>query len=79
MKPVPAVVLVGLLTVGGTWARDKELKIATAVGIAGVALGLAILHSMNADFAEKFGVLVVVGTAAWQAKPLFDAISKVVK
>lgn len=79
MKPVPAVVLIGLLTVGGTWARKKELKIETGVGIAGVALGLAILHSMNEGFAEKFGILAVVGTAAWQAKPLFDAISKVVK
>lgn len=60
MKPIPTAILVGVLVVLGKWARDKSPNIDNAIGVAGVAIGLAMIESVNAKLAHAFGTLIFV-------------------
>lgn len=75
MKPVAASIIAGALTVAGTYARGKTPNMDTAVGVAGMAIGLGLIDSMSPDLAQKFGWLVIVAVALYHAKPLFEAVS----
>lgn len=72
MTPVVAAVLTGALVVGGKYARGDSPTIQNAIGVGGIAIGLAILDQMNSKFASAFGVLIVVAVAIVH----FPAIAK---
>lgn len=62
MNPIPAALLTATITTLERWARGKGLTIDTVVGLVGIAVLLAVIHEINAQFAKALGVLVVVGT-----------------
>lgn len=76
MNPVPAALLTAAITVLSRWARNKEVGVDIVVGLAGIAIGLAILSEINTQFARAMGALIVVGTLVAQGPDLFDAIRK---
>lgn len=63
MTPVVASLVAGALVLGGTVARGKKPGIDNAIGIAGIALSLALLDQMNEKLARGFGTLIVVAIA----------------
>lgn len=63
MNPVSVALTVGVLVILGKWARGKEPNIDNAVGVAGVAIGLAALEQINEQLAKGFGVLILVSVA----------------
>lgn len=63
MNPVSVALTVGVLVILGKWARGKEPNIDNAVGVAGVAIGLAALEQINDQLAKGFGVLILVSVA----------------
>lgn len=81
MNPVPATLMVAVLTVVGRWARGKEFDTDTAtknaVGVGGVAIGLAMISEMDESLGRAFGALVVVGVGLYHAGPIFDSVKKV--
>lgn len=80
MNPVPAALMVAVLTVAGRWARGKEFDTETAtknaVGVGGVAIGLALLTEINKEFGEAMGLLVVISVAVWHLGPIFESVKK---
>jgi hypothetical protein len=68
MTTVIASVFVGVLTYLGRTARGKQMSINVVVGIAGLALALAMIEQIDKELAKKFAILAVVGTllAHWQ-------------
>lgn len=63
LDPVTVAVISGALVVGGKWARGQSPNIDNAVGVAGIAIGLAVLDQMNASLANAFGLLILVTLA----------------
>lgn len=72
LNPVTTAVITGALVVGGKWARGQSPNIDNAVGVAGIAIGLAILDQMNPQLSSAFAVLILVTVAMVH----FPAISK---
>lgn len=64
LNPITVAVTVGALVIAGKWARGQSPNIDNAVGVAGVALGLAVLEQMNTKLAAAFGGLILVSVAA---------------
>lgn len=62
MNAVIASVFVGAITYLGRAARGKPMTIATVVGIAGLALTLAMIEQADRELAKKFAILIVIGT-----------------
>lgn len=83
MNPIPASLMVAVLTVVGKWARNEDFDSDTAtknaVGVAGVALGLAFISEMDEGLGRAFGALVVVGVAFYHVGPIFDSVSRILK
>ena len=63
MNPVSVALTVGVLVILGKWSRGKEPNIDNAIGVAGVAIGLAALEQINEPLARGFGVLILVSVA----------------
>lgn len=63
MNPVSVALTVGVLVVLGKWARGKEPNIDNAIGVAGVAIGLAALEQIDETLAKSFGILILVSVA----------------
>jgi len=63
MNPVSVALTVGILVVLGKWSRGKEPNVDNAIGVAGVAIGLAALEQINEPLAKGFGVLILVSVA----------------
>lgn len=63
MNPVATGIVAGALIVGGKWARDQSPSIQNAIGIAGIALGLALLEQMSVKLARAFAVLILISLA----------------
>lgn len=63
MNPTSVALTCGVLVVLGKWARKQEPNIDNAIGIAGVAIGLAVLEQINEQLAKAFGVLILVSLA----------------
>lgn len=53
----------GALLTAGKWARGQTPTVQNGIGIAGIALGLALLEQINAQLAKAFGVLILVSIA----------------
>lgn len=63
LNPVSVAVISGALVVFGKWAQNKTPNIDNAVGIAGIALGLATIEQMNEKLASAFSVLILTTIA----------------
>lgn len=63
MNPIAAAIVVGALVVGGKLARGKSPNVDNGIGVAGVAIGLALLSEINKDLGRAFATLVVVAVA----------------
>lgn len=75
MNPIAATFLVGAMIVTRQWSKGDTVTIDNVVGIAGVALGLAVVGSMNKDLGRAFGLLVVVSVALFQLGPLLENVN----
>lgn len=64
MAPIPAALVVGILVVLGKWSIGKSPSIDNAVGVAGIAIVLAILDEVNQPLSRAFGALVLVSALA---------------
>lgn len=60
MNPVATGIVAGALILGGQWARKKGPSIDNAVGIAGIAVILAVMEQVNVKLAHGFSVLILV-------------------
>lgn len=74
MNPIPAAFLVGAMIVVRKWSSGKSLEINNVLGIAGVALSLAVLGTINKELGRSFGLLVVVSVALFQAPDLLKKV-----
>jgi hypothetical protein len=61
MNTTNAVVLTGVLVVGGKWAQGTNLNIRIAIGIWALSLFLAVMNESEPELASKFAILVVLG------------------
>lgn len=73
MNPVSVALTVGVLVILGKWSRGKEPNIDNAIGIAGVAIGLAALEQINESLAKGFGVLILVSVATIHVPKIANA------
>jgi len=68
MSPVLGAVIAGTITYLGRVARGKQMSMTVVVGIAALAIALAALEQIDRPLAQKFAVLIVIGTlfAHWE-------------
>lgn len=62
MNPVATAIVVGALVVGGKWADGKAPTMQNGIGIAGVAVSLAILEQASKRLSTAFAWLILLGT-----------------
>jgi hypothetical protein len=60
MNPVAAGVITGVLVVGGKWADGKAPNMQNAIGVAGIAVGLAVIDQASEQMATAFAWLIVL-------------------
>ena len=65
-----AVVGTGVIVAAGRWAEDKKIEIPQFVGIGVLAIGLAFLQSVNAEFTGKFATLVFAAALMYYMIPI---------
>lgn len=63
MNAVGAALVVGALVVGGKWADGKAPTLQNGVGVAGIAVGLALIEQADAGLASAFAWLIILGSA----------------
>lgn len=63
MNPVATAMVSGGLIVTGKWARGQAPTVQNGIGIAGIALGLALLEQFNVGLSRSFGALIVISLA----------------
>jgi small basic protein len=74
MDTATAVVGTGLIVALGRWAKNEKLSIQNFVGIGVLAVGLAMLGAINAEFAAQFSVLVLVAAMMYYLVPITKAL-----
>lgn len=72
MNTTTAVVLTAGITAAGYWAKDRSLPAKYYVGVGILTIGLAALGEINADFAQKFGMLLVVAALIIYIRPISE-------
>lgn len=60
ISPVTTAIVSGGLIVAGKWADGKGPTVDNAVGVAGIALGLALLEQADERLSSAFAVLILV-------------------
>lgn len=71
MNTTAAVVIAGGVVVLGQWATGKEkVPLRVLVGVAGVAIALAIMDEANPALASAFGMLIVAAAVLTYAQPI---------
>lgn len=70
MSPLAAAFLVAAMVTVSKWSEGKQLDITNIMGMAGVAVGLTIVGSINKDLGRAFAVLIVVSVALFQLPDL---------
>jgi hypothetical protein len=63
MNPLSAALISGAIIVAGKWANKKAPNIDNAIGIAGIAIGLALMDQANERLATGFAWLIVLSVA----------------
>lgn len=74
MRVTTAAVLTGGITAVGYWAQNKQLPKKFFVGIAIMALMLALMDEANTQFAQQFGILLVIAAAMYYMIPISKAL-----
>lgn len=74
MNPVATAVTAGALIVAGKWARGQSPNVDNAIGVAGIALGLALLEQANTKFSNAFAALILVSLAAVHLPTIVKAV-----
>lgn len=72
MNPIPAAFLVGVIVVIRKWSEGKPLDPTNAIGVAGLAVTLAVVSSMNKQLGRAFGLLAVLGVGLAQAPRIIE-------
>lgn len=60
MTPVAAALTAGAMIVVGKWSKGKGPTLENGIGIAGIAIGLALMEQANKKLAVSFGWLIVL-------------------
>jgi hypothetical protein len=60
VNPVAAALVTGAMVIAGKWSEGKAPNINNAVGVAGIALGLALMDQANEKLASTFAWLIVL-------------------
>lgn len=60
MNPIAAALITGAMVVAGKWADGKSPNIDNAIGVAGIAVGLALMDQANERLATMFAWLIVL-------------------
>jgi hypothetical protein len=63
VNPVATAIVAGALIVGGKWARNQTPNVDNAIGVAGVALGLALLEEASVKVSRAFAALILISLA----------------
>lgn len=63
MEPVPASLVVGSLVVAGNVSAGKAPTLTNAVGVAGVAVALALIAQVSPKMSSSFAWLIIFGMA----------------
>lgn len=63
MNPVTTAIVAGALIVVGKWSRGQSPNIDNAIGVAGIAIGLAFIEQMDAKLSAAFATLILVSLA----------------
>lgn len=63
MNAVSAALIAGALIVAGKYANGKTPNLENGIGVAGIAVGLALLEQANKKLASSFGWLIVLSVA----------------
>lgn len=70
MDTTSSTVLTAGVVALGHWSEGKMLPIKFYAGVAVLAVGLAAMGEANAQFAEQFGLLILIGALLIYAAPL---------
>lgn len=60
MNPLSAALITGALVIAGKWSEGKAPNIDNGIGIAGIAIGLALMEQANERLATAFAWLIVL-------------------
>lgn len=60
MNPLAAALISGTMVIAGKWADGKSPNMDNAIGIAGIAIGLALIEQANEKLATAFAWLIVL-------------------
>lgn len=60
MNPLSAALLTGVIVVAGKWSEGKTPNIDNGIGVAGIAIGLALMDQANSKLATSFAWLIVL-------------------
>jgi hypothetical protein len=63
MNPVTTALTTGVLVILGKWARGQTPNVDNAIGVAGIAICLAVLEQIDERLGKAFGVLILVSVA----------------
>ena len=63
MNAVTAAVITGALMVGGKWAKGELPTLQNGIGIAGIAVSLAVIGQANAQLETAFAWLIILSMA----------------
>lgn len=58
MNTTTSLIGTGVIVAIGKWARDEKLSVSIAVGVAGSAIILAIIHEADAELASQFALMI---------------------
>lgn len=73
MNPISTALTVGVLIILGKWARKQSPTIDNAIGVAGIAVGLAVLEQVNEPLAKGFGTLILVSVTIVHGPKIVEA------
>lgn len=63
MKAATSMTLIAAIALAGKWSQDKKLDMKTVVGLALMAVLLSMLVEVNANLADQFGLLILLGAS----------------
>jgi hypothetical protein len=61
MNPVATAIVTGAIVVGGKWADGHAPNVDNAVGVAGIAVALALIRQGNTRLSDAFSWLILMG------------------
>lgn len=74
MDTTTSTLATGLVVVIGRWTEEKEVSFKIFVGIAVLAVALAVMQASNEKLARQFGVLILVSALFTYGIPISKKI-----